>query len=795
MLGVARSVFRARGFAITAVLTLALGIGLATAVLTVANALLVRHLPIADEDRVVALSGESRDRRVTNWPLTYAEARDFGDHSRSLSRAATYVFPGALQTTVDADGAIAQYNRAMVSGNFFEVLGASPLLGRTLRPEDDVPGATPVLVLSYRAWQDRFGGARDIVGRSVLMKINDVRFTIVGVMPQGLAFPGGVDAWSAERGTIPGGDLTNVQMDLLGRLAPGATPASTAHELTALFARSTGRRQSSHGVARTLPTLVVGNVRPAVLAFVAAVSLLLLLTCINVANLLLVRGVTRAKEIAVRSALGASRTHLVARLLAESSLLALLGGTLGGLVAAASLRGFVALAPPGFPRVDELRVGASSFALSVLVTTGAMLLFAVAPAFLTSGVDAVEVLRAGSRHGASRRFRRLADALVVGQVALSLVVLSAAALVMRSLINLERANLALESSHVLIAELSLRYPEYDTAPKQLAMLDNLLPAIAAVPGVRAVSPVVAPPFSVVAWDGIPRAEEQTPEEAKNNPTLNIELVAPSYFETFGIPILQGRAFATEDRRGTTRVIVLSESAARAFWPGQNPLGRRMGNADTSLMGTVVGVVPDTRYRDLRVARPTIYFALAQSTFPFAPSQLAIRTASDPASVVPALRRVLSETSPGVSLVRAAPFDSYLAGPLAQPRLDATLLSVFAVAAMLLSAVGLFGVLATSVRQRTREIGVRLALGASPGGVAALVVRRALVIGGIGIAAGLAVVLPTSRLLDSLLFGVRANDVQTLMLVAGFVLAVAALAAIVPARFSARVDPVEALRAE
>ncbi len=795
MSSVARSVFRARGFAITAVLILALGIGLATAVLTVANALLVKRLPITDEDRVVAMSGESRDRRVTNWPLTYAEARDFADHSRSLSRAATYVFPGALQTMVDADGTIAQYNRAMVSGDFFEVMGATALLGRTLRPEDDVPGATPVLVLSYRAWQDRFGGARDIVGRSVLMKANDVRFTIVGVMPRGLTFPGGVDAWSAERGTIPGGDLTNVQIDLLGRLAPGATPAAAAHELTALFARSAGRKQSSHGVAQTLPTLVVGTVRPAVLAFVAAVSLLLLLTCINVANLLLVRGVVRAKEMAVRSALGASRARLVARLLAESSLLAMLGGALGGLVAAGSVRVFVALAPTGFPRVDELRVDASSFALSVLVTTGSMLLFAVAPAFLTSGVDAVEVLHSGSRHGASRRFRRLADALVVGQVALSLVVLSAAALVVRSLINLERANLALESSHVLIAELSLRYPEYDTAPKQLAMLDNLLPAIAAIPDVRSVSPVVAPPFSVVAWDGVPRADGQTPDEAKNNPTLNMELVAPSYFETFGIPILRGRPFSAEDRPGTTRVIVLSESAARAFWPGQDPLGRRMGNADTSLMGTVVGVVPDTRYRDLRVARPTIYFALAQSTFPFAPSQLAIKTAGDPASVVPAVRRVLNETSPGVSLVRAAPFDSYLSGPLAQPRLDATLLLVFALAAVLLSAVGLFGVLATAVRQRTREFGVRLALGASPSGIARIVLRRALIIGGVGVAAGLLLAVWANRWVASLLFGVSVTDPATLLSVALFVLVVAGLASVLPARFSARVDPVIALKAE
>jgi putative ABC transport system permease protein len=386
--------------------------------------------------------------------------------------------------------------------------------------------------------------------------------------------------------------------------------------------------------------------------------------------------------------------------------------------------------------------------------------------------------------------------LVTGQVALSVVVLSAAALVARSLINLERANLSLESSRVLIVELSVRYRYYDTAPKQLTAIERLLPAIAASPGVRSVSPVVAPPFSVIAWDGVPRPEGQSALEAKNNPVLNMELVAPSYFATFGLPVLQGRAFSTDDRRGSTPVVMLSESAARSYWPGQNPIGRRLAmGSKADSMSTVVGVVPDTRYRDLRVARPTIYFPLAQSAFPFAPTSLAVSTTGDPASIVPSLRRVLAETAPGMSLVRAAPFDAYLSGPLAQPRLDATLLFVFAAAAVLLSAIGLFGVLATSVRQRTREIGVRLALGASPGGVAALVLRRALVIGAVGVASGVAIVLLTNHWVASLLFGVSSTDTATLAVVAVFVLGVAGLASLLPARLSASVDPVVALRAE
>jgi predicted permease len=780
---------------ITALSALALGIGLATAVFTAANTLLVRRLPVADQDRVVMLSGESRDRKVQNWPLSYADAREFAAHSRSLARAGLFVFPGTIHVPVDVGGRTERYGFALVSGDFFDVLGATPVLGRALRREDDVVGASPAIVLSYRAWQDRFGGAPDVIGRSVVAQVNDENFKIVGVMPQGLDFPRGVDVWSAERATVPGGDMTNVEIDMVGRLAPTATVGAAGDELSAFFAQSTGSKRVLHGVARALPQIVVGDLRAAIVAFVAAVGLLLLITCINVANLLLVRGVGRAKEMAVRSALGANRARLVVHLLGESSLLAIGGGALGALVAAGALRVFVALAPPGFPRIDELHIDGAALASSALVTIGAMLLFAMAPAFLTSGVDVVEVLHSGHRHGDNRRFRRLSDLLVTGQVALSVVVLSAAALVARSLINLERANLSLDSSRVLIAELSVRYRYYDTAPKQLAAIERLLPAIAASPGVRSVSPVVAAPFSVVAWDGVPRPEGQSAGEAKNNPVLNMELVAPSYFATFGLPVLQGRAFSSDDRRGSTPVVMLSESAARTYWPGQNPIGRRLAMGSKDSMSTVVGVVPDTRYRDLRVARPTIYFALAQSAFPFAPTSLAISTTGDPTSIVPSLRRVLSETTPGLSLVRAAPFDAYLSGPLAQPRLDATLLFVFAAAAVLLSAIGLFGVLATSVRQRTREIGVRLALGASPGGVAALILRRALVIGSVGVASGLAIVLLTNHWVASLLFGVSSTDSATLAVVAVFVLGVAGLASLVPARLSASVDPVVALRAE
>ena len=425
-----------------------------------------------------------------------------------------------------------------------------------------------------------------------------------------------------------------------------------------------------------------------------------------------------------------------------------------------------------------------------------MLLFAMAPAFLTSGVDVVEVLHSGHRHGDNRRFRRLSDLLVTGQVALSVVVLSAAALVARSLINLERANLSLESSRVLIAELSVRYRYYDTAPKQLAAMERLLPAIAASPGVRSVSPVVAPPFSVIAWDGVPRPEGQSAREAKNDPVLNMELVAPSYFATFGIPVLQGRAFASDDRRGSTLVVMLSESAARTYWPGQNPIGRRLvlgSKADS--MSTVVGcrarhALPRSARRspdDLFPARAVRVSVRADITR----HQHHRRPRVD-RSIAPTRAR---RNDAGNSLVRAAPFDAYLSGPLAQPRLDATLLFVFAAAAVLLSAVGLL----ECSRHRCVSGRAKSVSGSRserrPRAWRLMVLRRALVIGSVGVASGLGIVLLTYRWVASLLFGVSSTDAATLAVVAVFVLSVAGLASLLPARLSASVDPVVALRAE
>src|SRR5437588_705160 len=714
-----RTLRNAPQFATVAILTLALGIGLATAVFTVVDALLLRQLPVRDQDRLVVLWGQLPDQEFA-YSLGLDDAREFARRTRSLERVGYFASFGALRLPIREPDQISRLRRALVSGDFFDVLGARPLLGRALHAADAASGAAPVLVLSYGAWQQRFGGDTHVLGRQVVMYDDGVPYTIVGVMPQGLDYPRGTDFWAPVKN-----GWSFLSLDVIGRLAPGATAADARAELTAFFGRAEASpwQRDLRGVVHTLPRLVLGDVRPALFAFAAAAA--------------------------------------------------------------------------GLPRLDEIHLNATALAGAIVITGVAVLLFGLAPAVLGSSVEPQQALRSDARQSGSRRSRLATEGLVMGQVALALVVLSAAGLVARTLIELERAELSLEASHLLIGELAIRSDQYDDVAKQRALLERMLPQLRAIPGVRGVSPVVAVPFAgAAAWDGRPAAEGQSSEEAAANPMLNMDVVTPDYFKTLGIPVLRGRGLPDADRAGAPLVVVVSQSAARHYWGTDDPIGRRLWNgADLKRAVTVVGVVPDTRYRDLREARPSIYFPLAQSFFPFAPLALAVRTSGPPAELVPTIRRVIAETEPGVALASAAPFGTFLEGPLAQPRLNALLLAVFAGAAVTLAAVGLFGAMAAMVRQRRRELGVRMALGATAGDLRGMVMRRGLTIAAVGSVLGVFGALLANRLLVTLLYDVTPTDLATLTVVTGLLIGVAALASLVPAQSSARVDPMVALRTE
>jgi len=798
----ARGLIRAPGFAVTAAITLALGIGLSTAVFTVADTLLLRSLPVGDQDRLVVLWGETRDGRFSNFPLPLEHVREFERRSRSLEQVAFFQFRGAKPTPIRADDNALPLplRSALVSGNFFDVLRSRPALGRALRPEDDIVGATPVVVVSHRAWQQYFGGDSGVVGRPITMIQTGRSYTVVGVMAQGLEYPRGSDAWLPLIAySTAGGFLkyTSGELDMLARLRTDASPAQARAELTSFFGRpeAPAWQRDVRGVVHTLPDIVLGDTKPALLLVTLAAALLLLITCVNVANLLLVRALGRAREFVVRSALGANRGRIVAQLLTESALLSLVGGVLGVGFAVVAVRTFVALAPGSVPRLDEIGVNGAALLAALLITAAAMLLSGLGPTFFSSRVDAQDVLRSGSRQSGGRRVRAAAELLVVAQVALAAVSLSAAALMTRSLVKLVQVDLSFEPAQLLVAELVLRPDQVSGGQKERAVLDLLLPRVEALPGVRAVSPVLSVPFIGAGGgiDGRLSTPGQSEEETAANPMVNMEVVAPNYFATLGIPVLRGRSFLDEDREGSAPVVIVSSSTARHLWPSDDPIGKRVRLPGGE--GTVVGVVPDTRYRELLTARPSVYFPLRQSRFPVAPTTLLIRTTDSPADLVPVLRRAVTEAHPGVTLAGASSLELLLAAPRAQPRLNAMVLALFAAAAVSLAAIGLFAVITTMVRQRTRELGIRMALGATAHDVRRMVMVRGLAMAAAGAAVGIAGALATSRLLSALLFEISPTDGPTLAAVAALMLGLAAIASLIPAQSSMRIDPAIALRSE
>jgi putative ABC transport system permease protein len=614
-------------------------------------------------------------------------------------------------------------------------------------------------------------------------------------------YPQGTDFWapvmpnSKPLGKAP----VYAELNIVGRMRPGASADAAAAELTAYFQRPEAPAwlHDVHGVAHSLTDAVLGDVRPAVLAFGAAAGLLLLITCINVANLLLVRGLAREREMAIRTALGAGRRRIVGQLLTESAVLAVAGGVLGTALAIVAVRGFVAFAPAGTPRLDEVHINGVAILVAIAITVVVTLLAALAPALVTSRVELQHALRTSARQGgAGRKIRLGTETLVIGQVALALLMLSGAGVITRSLIHLQHVELAFDPSHLVIAELAVPSEGFGDTHKQLALLDRLVPRMERVPGVRAVAPVLTSPFvSAGGVFGQIAAEGQSADEARKNPTLTFEVVTPSYFRTFDIPVLRGRSLNETDREGAPRVAMLSASAARHYWPNADPIGRRLRGEKPEDAITIVGVVADTRYRDLRDPRPSIYFPLQQSTFPVAPMTLAIRTDGNSANVIPAIRRAITEAEPGVALASAAPFETLLEAPLAEPRLNAVLLAAFAGAAVLLAAVGLFGVMATMVRLRTRELGVRMALGATASDIARLVLRRGMALTAAGAALGLVGAIAANQLLSAMLFEVTPTDLPTLAVVVVLLLVVAAFASFIPARASARIEPLVAMQAE
>ncbi|AHG89565.1 permease [Gemmatirosa kalamazoonensis] len=792
-----RGLRRAPAFTAAVLVVLALGIGMASAMVTVYDAVLRRPLPVRDQDRLVA--PRTYDKAGVELALWPEELEQLGRDSRTMRGVGGFAHWGSNETPLrDGDRALV-LNRSVVAGPFFDVLGARPTLGRLLRPEDHVKGAPPVLVLSYAAWRRDFGGDPRVVGRKLREPYQQTWYTIVGVAPAGLDYPLGTDYW------MPLGGFARSLLSVVARLAPGATPAAARAEYLAFSRRVDEKHPVRFAPVRAEAPLLVdaigGDARPMLAALTAAVALLLAIACVNVGNLLLLRATGRARELAVRRALGAGPGAVARMLVVESALLGVVGGALGLACATVLLRALVAVAPAKLPRVDVVSLAGAPVAIAAGVTALAVLLFGVAPALVATRGALAALLRHDARSGReSIGRRRVRHALVAVQVALALVTLAGAGLLARSLRRLERQPLGYTPTHLAVLTLATPVPQPGppkvtpggTIVDWVTLGEQLLARLEALPGVVAATPVVVPPFVGTNVFNVRLAPADAPDPLAVSAMMSWEIGGPHYFATLGTPLIRGRGFSATDVENAPPVAVVSESLARRFWGDGDPIGRRLrAPGDTSAV-TIIGVAADTRLRSLRDPAMVIYYPWRQGYWQ---GLFAIRTDRDLALVLPSVRRLLHDVDPRIDLWRAQTMDDYLAGPLAQPRLSTVLLSGFGVVALLLAAIGLYGVMASAVREQTREIGVRMTLGATPSRVRGDVLRRALAVAGVGAVAGLAGALVGTRLLASQLYEVTPTDPLALLGACALLLAVALVAAFVPARSATRVDPARALRAE
>ncbi|HEX8283110.1 MAG TPA: ABC transporter permease [Pyrinomonadaceae bacterium] len=801
-----RGMWKHPGFTLAAVFTLALGIGANTAIFGVVEAVLLRPLPFAEQERLVVMWKRDLTADQHLVELSIPEFNDWRAESRSFESLA------AMPTAVYGYGYVltgrgepVQVESSRVSAGFFSTLGARPALGRDFTADDDRPGAARVVVLSHRLWRERFDSDPHLLGRPITL--NGTGFEVVGVMPADFQFPKGVDIWSALSGNAAPAALQNRQavfLQAVGRLRPGATPAEAEAEMNTIVGRLASAypetEAAGHRVVVTpLADYVFGSARLALWMLLAATGLLLAVACANVANLLLARSTSRRREVAIRVALGARRSRIVRQLLVESMLLAAAGGALGLLLAHWLMRLLTLVAPADIPRIEEAGVSMGVLAFTAGAALLTVLIFGLAPAVTASNVAPAEALgEGGARTAGGRRGGRLLGALVIAELAVTSVLLIGAGLVMRSFVNLQRVDAGFDTSNVLTFQLRLHGKKYPDAKAVREFYRQLTERLEARPGVLAAGAVLIRPLEgPIGWDVPYATDGQSPEDAKRNPVPNFQVVTPHYFRSVGIPLKDGREFTEHDDDEAPKAVIVSESMARSIFPhGASPVGQRVRldpSDPDSTWHTVVGVVGDARYRDLKEPRWDVYVPYRQFAFPV--RYVTVRTAADPEAFAETLRREVAALDPDQAVAALKTTSQLFSENVARPRFNTMLLGMLSALAALLAAVGVYGVLSYGVRQRTREIGIRLALGAQPRDVVRLVVRRGMALALAGVGCGLVIAAAATRLLGGLLYGVDAFDPVTFSLIPLGLTCVALLASYVPARRATKVNPTLALRSE
>lgn len=796
---------RTPGFFVTAVIILGTGIGASVAMFAVFRTVLVKRLPVRDQDRIVVMwTYRTPGSDYAPDPHLLAPLRR---SSRTLSEFAGVAHWGATTAPFTIGDRTFAMKQGMVTANFFDVLGTRPLLGSFFHRDDEETAFAPLgvdnalpqrkIVLAYDAWRQQLGSDSSIIGKRVVDPTTKWTYTIVGVAPPGLAYPAGVDFWLPMRG----GWTATTSVFVVGRLTPGATLAGARAEYIAFTERADPAYKITGAHAATFTETVVGDVRPVLGILTAAVALLLLIACLNVGNLLLFRASGRTREFAVRRALGAQFGDIASQLLVESALLAATGGALGLLLATALIRNVGLIEPHNLPRLDEVRIASAPIVPAVGVTALTVLVFGVLPTLLIARGDVASPLRLSARTGHDSRGRRLVrQTLVASQVALALVMLAGAALLARSLGRLQGDDIGFDRQHVLAVSFTPDWAHDTTAQLLTGVAQRMQRRLASIPGIVASTPLVVPPMiGTGVWQVRFTKAGQSNDQAASNATISGDVIGPGYFRTYGIPIVRGRDFTDADDGSAPLVMIVNESFARLYWPSEDALGKKlqMPMATGSIVGgngwrTVVGVARDAHIRVLRESTPMAYLPVGQG---FWQGYFAIRATESAAALTPMLRAALAEVAPTTQLYDVRSMDDVLAPSLAEPRLGTMLMTSFGLVALLLAAIGLYGVMASLVRDQTREIGIRIALGASVGRVRAEVLGRAGVVVGVGAIAGLVGALATSRVLSALLFQIRPSDPVSLGGACLVLLLVAGFAAYVPARRATRIDPVQALRTE
>ena len=792
----ARSLRKNPGFTAIAVITLALGIGANTAIFSVVNGVLLRPLPYPEPDHLLIVHGISLQAAQEKSPMCAADFLDWKSQNQVFESLAGF---SASRFNYTGGETPEQIEGAWVTSAFFATIGVQPALGRAFLPGEDMPGTPQTVVVSDGFWRRYLGSSPNVIDQQIT--INARAFTIIGVMPPGFLFPEkDTELWAAER--LDATRRGPYYMWGLGRLGPGATLERAQSEMDMIARRVQDQINSPNRdwtwTSISLAERIVGKIRPALLVLLAAVFFVLLIACANIANLLLARATAREKEMSVSIALGARRARLLRQLLTESLLLAAVGATAGLPLAVGGVRLLVALSPPDFPRLQEINTDGRVLGVTLLVALVCGLIFGLAPALQSSRLNLDESLKEGGRGADGAGRRRLRSALVVTEIAFSLMLLVGAGLMVKSFIKLQGVSPGFKPDHILTMHLTLPRAKYDSDEKITAYYRQLIERVTAVRGVEAAGLSISlPPDNLEVSDSFSIEGKPWPPGA-SEPIVPIVLISPEYFTALGVPLLQGRGFNATDKQGSPLVVIVNQTLAERYFPDVSPIGKRLKIGGASRTRNpwmeIVGVVGDLKYSGLDAnPEPAYYTPLAQDAWRAA--YLVVRAPMNPANLTPAIREQIWTLDKDMPIANVATMDRLLAKSVAQPRFRTLLLGIFAALALVLASVGTYGVISYSVTRRTHEIGIRMALGAQARDVSKLVIRQGMVFALIGVSIGLAGSFALTRLMQSLLFEVSTTDESIFAGVAALLIAVAVLACWIPARRAARVDPMAALRHE